>query len=340
MYNKIIKLIIAVGIFAFAIYQFIEGYIGNGIMLILLSSIFVFLYFKNEFILLAFLRLRKQDFPGATKWLNKIKNPESALVKKQQGYFNYLHGIMVSQTNMNEAEKYFKKGISVSTIGVGQGYNAALLSMISKFSGGLEHQAIASEGITQAMDKEFESLLYPVASNLKVKVKYNNRIIYKTLYGVPESKNSDNMVQFNLEKVYSSLNRMALMKFKIENPDKDIDKNVISIEISYFDEQKKQPVKIIKETHLEWTDETDAELIADRELKETYSIAVVNQAYKVLADLCDGLKYTDAKKTINQTLRSLKDVNSDKYTAELVPIIEELSRYLKALDRAIINGVK
>ena len=34
MYNKIIKLIIAVGIFAYAIYQFTEGYIGNGIMFI------------------------------------------------------------------------------------------------------------------------------------------------------------------------------------------------------------------------------------------------------------------------------------------------------------------
>lgn len=113
MYNKFIKLIIATGIFAYAIYLFTEGYIGNGIMLILLSSVFVFLYFKNEFILLAFLRLRKQDFEGAQKWLNKIKKPESALVTKQQGYYNYLHGIMVSQTNMNEAEKYFKKAISL-----------------------------------------------------------------------------------------------------------------------------------------------------------------------------------------------------------------------------------
>lgn len=113
MYNKIIKLIIAAGIIAYAIYQFTEGFIGNGIMLILLSLIFVFLYFKNEFILLAFLRLRKQDFGGAKKWLNKIKNPKAALVTKQQGYYNYLHGIMVSQTNMNEAEKYFKKAISL-----------------------------------------------------------------------------------------------------------------------------------------------------------------------------------------------------------------------------------
>lgn len=113
MYNKNIKLIIAFLIIAYAIYQFTEGYIGNGIMFIFLSLIFVLLYFKNEFIILAFLRLRKQDFEGAKKWLNKIKNPETALVKKQQGYFNYIHGIMVSQSNMNEAEKYFKKAVNL-----------------------------------------------------------------------------------------------------------------------------------------------------------------------------------------------------------------------------------
>ncbi|MEW4924742.1 DUF2892 domain-containing protein [Algibacter sp. 2305UL17-15] len=113
MYNKIIKLIIAAGIIAYAVYQFTEGNIGNGISLILLSGIFIFLYFKNEFILLAFLRLRKQDFAGAKKWLDKIKNPEAALVTKQQGYYNYLHGIMVMQDNMNEAEKYFKNAVSL-----------------------------------------------------------------------------------------------------------------------------------------------------------------------------------------------------------------------------------
>ncbi|MEZ4802478.1 MAG: DUF2892 domain-containing protein [Gelidibacter sp.] len=113
MYNKNIKLVIALLIIAYAIYQFTEGYIGAGIMWILFSLIFVFLYFKNEFILLAFLKLRKQDFEGAKKWLNMIKNPSSALVKKQEGYYNYLHGIMVSQTNMNEAEKYFKNAINL-----------------------------------------------------------------------------------------------------------------------------------------------------------------------------------------------------------------------------------
>jgi tetratricopeptide (TPR) repeat protein len=113
MFHRNIKLVIAGLIIITGIWRFTESEIGNGIFLILLSIIPVFLYFKNEFILLAFLKLRKQDFVGAQKWLNHIKNPETALVQKQQGYFNYLHGIMLSQTNLTQAEKYFKKAIEL-----------------------------------------------------------------------------------------------------------------------------------------------------------------------------------------------------------------------------------
>ena len=113
MFNKNIKLIIAGLLVITAVWQFTESNIGNGIFLIVLTAFPVFLYYKNEFILLAFLKLRKQDMEGAKKWLDYIKNPESALVKKQQGYFNYLHGILVSQTNINQAEKFFKKAIEL-----------------------------------------------------------------------------------------------------------------------------------------------------------------------------------------------------------------------------------
>ncbi len=113
MFHKNIKLIIAGLMVVAGVYEIIDDSIGNGIFLILLSAIPIFLYFKNEFILLAFLKLRKQDFEGAKKWLAYIKNPETALVRKQQGYFNYLHGIMLSQTNINQSEKYFKKAIEL-----------------------------------------------------------------------------------------------------------------------------------------------------------------------------------------------------------------------------------
>lgn len=113
MFNKNIKLAITALLVITAVWQFTEGNIGNGIFLLLLAGLVVLLYFKNEYIILAFLKLRKQDFDGAKKWLDKIKSPEGALVRKQQGYYNYLNGLMLSQTNLNAAEKYLKKAVEL-----------------------------------------------------------------------------------------------------------------------------------------------------------------------------------------------------------------------------------
>ncbi len=126
MFNKIFKLIIAGLIIIFAVFQFIEGNIGNGVFLLLFSLPFIFLYFRNEIILLAFLKMRKQDLAGTEKWLSKIKNPETALIVKQQGYYNYLYGIIFSQTNLTSAEKHFKKALK---LGLTMNYDVAMAKL-------------------------------------------------------------------------------------------------------------------------------------------------------------------------------------------------------------------
>ena len=111
MIPKIIKIIASIIVFFLGVYQLSESYIGNGIFCFFISLFFILVYFKNELIFLAFLRLRKQDFEGTKKWLSRITNPELQLVKKQQGYYHYLHGIILSQSNLNQAEKHFKLAI-------------------------------------------------------------------------------------------------------------------------------------------------------------------------------------------------------------------------------------
>ena len=129
MFNKYIKLVISVLIFGLSIQQFIDGSVGttgNGIMLILLSSVFILLFFRNEFLILAFFQLRKQNMNGANRWLNRIKNPQSALTTKQQGYYNYLKGLIISQQNMNQAEKYFRTAI---TLGLNMDHDLAMAKL-------------------------------------------------------------------------------------------------------------------------------------------------------------------------------------------------------------------
>lgn len=126
MFPKVIKLILAVITMGYAIYQFIDDYIGNGILFVLLSGMFILLYFKNEIIFLAFLRLRKQDFEGTEKWLSRISNIEKNLVRKQQGYYNFLMGIIQSQKNLTQAEKYFKSALK---LGLSMNHDLAMAKM-------------------------------------------------------------------------------------------------------------------------------------------------------------------------------------------------------------------
>lgn len=124
--NKYIKLVVAGLIILWAVYQFTERNIWNGIALIFLSLVPIFLYFRNEYILLTFLRLRKQDFVGMEKWLGRIKDPETALIRKQQGYYNYMYGVIYSQKNLTQAEKYFRKALQ---LGLSMDFDLAMVKL-------------------------------------------------------------------------------------------------------------------------------------------------------------------------------------------------------------------
>ena len=48
MFPKFIKIVLAIASIGYAVYQFIEGNIGNGIAMIFLAGIFVFLYYVYD----------------------------------------------------------------------------------------------------------------------------------------------------------------------------------------------------------------------------------------------------------------------------------------------------
>lgn len=113
MIHKNIKLLVVAVLVGLAVWQFTERHIGNGIFILILSLIVLLFYFKNEILIMTLFKLRKQDMDGAKKMLDKIKNPQGALLQKQEGYYNYLNGIVVSQTNLTQAEKFFKRAIEL-----------------------------------------------------------------------------------------------------------------------------------------------------------------------------------------------------------------------------------
>ena len=112
MYNKEIKIALAIIILACSIFLFNSGEIGYGIVVLIIMGLVILSIFKDERIVKAFYHLRKNDMQKAASTLNKIKHPDK-LIKSQEAYYYYLNGLILSQTQMNQSEKFFKKALSI-----------------------------------------------------------------------------------------------------------------------------------------------------------------------------------------------------------------------------------
>ena len=112
MYNKEIKIALALIILACSVFLFNSGEIGYGIVVLIIMGLVILSIFKDERIVKAFYHLRKNDMQKAASTLSKIKHPEK-LIRSQEAYYYYLNGLILSQTQMNQSERFFKKALSI-----------------------------------------------------------------------------------------------------------------------------------------------------------------------------------------------------------------------------------
>ncbi|MGB0424085.1 MAG: DUF2892 domain-containing protein, partial [Flavobacteriales bacterium] len=96
---------------AYTIYLFVIQSWGSAIGMLLVTAVLVLLNFRSMRLIVVLFQLRKQKMAGATKWLGRV-NPDK-LWKNQQGYWYYLTGLTEVQTNMNSADKNFRKSLKL-----------------------------------------------------------------------------------------------------------------------------------------------------------------------------------------------------------------------------------
>lgn len=123
---NIVRIIISFVILSAAVSLFVFGYWGWGIVVLLLSILAFVTVFFNENMLIAQLYLRKENMAKAQFWLNRISNYERQLIKAQHGYYHLLIGLIESRTSPLQAEKYFKKALS---LGMQMDHNIALAKL-------------------------------------------------------------------------------------------------------------------------------------------------------------------------------------------------------------------
>lgn len=113
MIGFIIRCLLAGASLFFTVALFYNGYWGWGIVMILITAIIGFSFFRNEKMILALNAMRMGDTEKAKKQINKITAPQF-LPKKQHAYVLFLKAVLSTQElGFAKSEELLRKAISM-----------------------------------------------------------------------------------------------------------------------------------------------------------------------------------------------------------------------------------
>jgi len=109
----IIRIVLALVATFFNVYLFYSGYWGWGIFFILITSLVILSFFRNENMILALNQMRVGNHDKAKVYINKISHPH-LLPKKQHAYVLYLKAVLGAQElGFAASEQLLRKALSL-----------------------------------------------------------------------------------------------------------------------------------------------------------------------------------------------------------------------------------
>jgi hypothetical protein len=173
--------------------------------------------------------------------------------------------------------------------------------------------------------------LSPVATNVTIEVEYNNKIVFKQLFGYTPVDDKSNPIQYKLPNLYSNSCEFALAKFDLNNPDSTIENNPVIIRVKYLAPETGLEIVEVEKVYLDWEPYTgEMEMIADRETKKLYLMAIINQSLKVMADQFSLGNAEAARLTIENCKAQVKAIYKEASDPDVNGLMRSLEEYLTA----------
>jgi hypothetical protein len=235
-------------------------------------------------------------------------------------------------------EEKFKQGIEFSTIGLGTDYNQALLELIATKGNGTFSYADSAQLLSEVFLKQIKSSLGYSVKDLKIDIFHHEKLVFSNLFGYPVSGKTDRSVSFEIGKVPHDVNHLAFLKFRINSPSKELENSPLVVKVTYFDLLKKQPVSYQQEISMEWTDETQTELLLDQEEKKLYAIAILTQSMKLMAEAYERKDTKQAMEVLKSGREQIEEIFPEAKPKHVKELFEDVARFMELLNRVAINA--
>lgn len=213
-----------------------------------------------------------------------------------------------------ESKQCNKRGISLSTIGLGNDFNHQLLRDLAEKGHGLVHFVSDSQDIQKTFVKEVDSLLAPAANNVRLKIDLGVESADARFFGYQPKKRDDGIYQFRL----ADLNYGATQVVMIELPQRA--NRYVNATLEYIDAISGEKNTLTAESHREIESKKHRKSVL-----LNYSIATLAASMHKAAKLSQDGKLTRAhrqlEKAIERSTKILVDKN-DKDAARIIKLAE------------------
>ncbi len=232
----------------------------------------------------------------------------------------------------NRVREMNAEGIRVSAVGVGQGYNSALLKLITLDQGALFQHVGTSKYMMRAFEKPLNACITPIGTNAKIDITYPHEMTFKHLFGWKIDKHESRTVTYNIGDIFYDYNHQAIAEFTLPHPDNRIESMPVTITLTYTAENGKT-VTIVEKAHLGWEPASGKmEELLTQQMKDTYLLALVNQQMKVFVDDLAAEKFDNARKHLDKLLDSITRLKTSQCSAEVYEQSVSVTNYSLALD--------
>ncbi|MBW7984584.1 vWA domain-containing protein [Enterobacillus tribolii] len=210
-----------------------------------------------------------------------------------------------------------KKGVAITTMGIGEGYNEDLMTAIAQYSDGNHTFVQASSDLEKAFAREFDDVMSVVAQDVEVVIKTADQVTPVRLLG-RDGEIRGNTVTVKLNQLYANQEKYVLLEVIPPKGSNDQNKPLADVSVNYNNLSTNKKDTYNEQVAVRYTRSAETvkqALVEDVVVDSAIQKAAVENERAI--KLMDEGKMAEAKEVLNQNAVALESLPVSKPEARM-----------------------
>jgi Ca-activated chloride channel family protein len=214
------------------------------------------------------------------------------------------------------------QGISVTTIGLGLGYNEDLMTRLALASDGNHAFVEEPADLVEIFNKEFGDVLAAIGSDVEIIIDCPDGFEPVRVLG-REAKIDDDKVRLKLNQIYSKQEKYVVVELKVSESRAKGEARAAAVEVNYTDlaSKKRQTVKAEADLRFSASAE-EVKASVDKDVLAAVTTQIATERSEKAVELRDTGKTEEAKRMLRDNAAYLKEQAGKLPSAAAAPLNE------------------